>query len=84
MLQTSTLDFFAKDSKFISNKSNIAKENNSVIESNNNAIVEKNLNNNTKNKAIAKKSNSKIISFFCFICNAIYFLLFCLNKIYLI
>jgi len=82
LLQTSTLDFFTKDSKFIPNKSDITKKNSSTIEFNNNTVVKKNLNNNTKNKAVAKKSNSKITSSFYFIYNAVYFLLFCLNRIY--
>ncbi len=77
MLQTSIFGFFAKDSKFILNKSNIAKENNNII-------VEKNLNNNTKNRVVTKKFDFKIINSFCFIYNAIYFLLFYLNKIYLV
>jgi len=84
LLQTSTLNLFVEDSKFISNKSNTTKENSSIIESNNNTIVEKFFNDNTKNKAIAKKSNSKITSSSCFIYNAIYSLLFCSNRIYLV
>jgi len=84
LLQASTLNLFVKDSKFILNELNIIKENNSIIEFNNNVVVEKNFNNNTKNKVVAKKFNFKIINFSCFICNAIYFLLFCLNKTYLV
>ncbi len=84
VLFTCLFNLFAKDSKFTLNELNITKKNNSVIKSNNDVVVQKNSNDNTKNEAIAKKSNFKITSFFCFICNAIYFLLFCLNETYLI